>query len=137
MSNRHRLCNEPNLVACPLRKQPTVSKSSSEVKYEVIACTTTKTIWIRKLLADIGIVLYIRTRVTCDNISATYLIVNPSHHDYHFVHECVTDGDVIVHYVPTEFELADIFTKGLSSSQFPFLMFNLSIHSAHAQIEGV
>ena len=60
----------------------------------------------------------------CDNISATYLTANPSHHDhsnhivvdYHFVHEQVADDDVVVHYVPIQFQLINIFTKGGSSS---------------------
>ena len=81
----------------------------------------------------------------CDNISATYLTGNPSHHDrskhiaidYHFVREHVDDGDVIVRYVPTKFQLADIVTKGLSSSQFLFLKSNMSICSPPIQIEGV
>lgn len=85
------------------------------------------------------------TCVVCDNISATYLVFNPSHHDrskhiamdYHFVRECVATGDVVVRYVPTQFQLVDIFTKGLSSSQFSFLKSNLSIRSPLVQIEGV
>jgi len=61
------------------------------------------------LLADIGIMLSTPTHVMCDNISATYLTANPSHHDhskhiavdYHFVRERVAAGDVVVRYVPT------------------------------------
>jgi len=101
-----------------------VSKSSTKVEYRAVAYTVAETIWIRKLLADIGILLSTPTRVMCDNISATYLTANPNHHDrskhiavdYHFVRERVADGGVVVHNVPIQFQLADIFTKGLSSS---------------------
>ena len=42
----------------------------------------------------------------CDNISATYLVVNPILHsrtkhveiDYHFVHEKVSNGSLVVHF---------------------------------------
>jgi len=127
----------PNLIAWRWKKQPMVPKSSTEAEYCTVACTVAEAIWIRKLLADIGIVLSAPTRVMCDNISATYLIANPTHHDrskhivvdYHFVRERVTHGEIVMHYVPTKFKLADIFTKGLSSSQFSFLKSNLSICS--------
>lgn len=92
------------LIARCSKKQPTVYKSSTEVEYRAVAYTVAETIWIRKLLADLGIVLSTPTRVMCDNISATYLTTNPSHHDcskhiavdYHFVCERVADGDVVV-----------------------------------------
>lgn len=83
-------------------------------------------------------------RVMCDNVSATYFTVNPVLHDrskhitvdYHFVRECVAHGDLIVRYVPTKLQLADIFTKGLPSRQFAFLnpIYPLNLH---VQIEGV
>jgi len=80
-----------------------------------------------------------------DNISATYLTVNPSHHDrfkhivvdYHFVHERIISGDVVVPYVPTQFQLADILTKQLSSSQLSFLKSNIYICSPPVQVEGL
>ena len=110
----------------------------------LVAYIVAETAWIRKLLAEIGIVLSACTRVMCDNISATYLNANPSHHhhskhiavDYHFVHERVAHGDVVVRYVPTKFQLADIFTKWLSSSQFSFLNCNLSICLLLCRLRG-
>lgn len=46
---------------------------------------------------------------------------NPVFHDrskhivvgFHFVRDKVAQGDLIVQYVPTQLQLADIFTKGL------------------------
>ena len=115
-----------------------VSKSSTEAEYHVVAYTVVKTIWIRKQLADIRIVLSTPTRVMCDSISATFLTANPCHHDrskhiavdYHFVRERVADGDFVVRYVPTQFQLVDIFTKGLSSKLFDFFRDNLSVRAS-------
>jgi len=82
-----------------LKKQLPVTKSSSEAEYRAVAYTVAETIWIQKLLADIGILRSTPTCVMCDSISATYLTANPSHHDrskhiaidYYFVHERAAD----------------------------------------------
>ncbi|TQD96597.1 hypothetical protein C1H46_017758 [Malus baccata] len=38
--------------------------------------------------------------------------------DYHFVREKVQKGDISVHYIPTDDQVADVFTKGLHSLVF-------------------
>ena len=61
------------------------------------------------------------TLVYCDNISAVYLSGNPVQHqrtkhiemDIHFVREKVARGQVRVLHVPSRYQIADIFTKGL------------------------
>ena len=66
------------------------------------------------------------TLVYCDNVSAVYLSTNPVQHqrtkhveiDLHFMRDRVAVGDVRVLHVPTTFQFADIFTKGLPSSTF-------------------
>ena len=80
----------------------------------------------------------------CENVSATYLTINPVQHgrskhiniDYHFVRERVAHGDLLVRYVPTQLQLADILTKALYSQRFEFWKANLHVVSP-AQIEGV
>jgi len=59
--------------------------------------------------------------VHCDNISAIYLSDNPVQHqrtkhiemDIHFVREKVARGQIRVLHVPSRYQIADIFTKGL------------------------
>lgn len=118
----------PNLISWRSKKQPIVSKSSTEAEYRVVAYIVAETIWIQQLLGELGLVLKSTVKVLCDNVSATYHTVNPVLHDrskhiavdYHFVRERVSHGDLVVRYVSTKLQL-DIFTKGLPSQQLLFL----------------
>lgn len=77
-------------------------------------------------MAKLGIIIREPVKVLCDNISTTYIAANHgrSKHikvDYHFVREQVSHGDLVVTYVPTQLQLADIFTKSLPVSHFDVL----------------
>ena len=71
----------------------------------------------------------------CDNVSALALAFNPVFHartkhievDYHFVREKVVNRDIIVKFISTLDQVADIFTKGLSSSRFVYLKSKLMV----------
>ncbi|CAH9089925.1 unnamed protein product [Cuscuta europaea] len=134
----------PNLISWKSKKQPTVSRSSTEAEYRAIAYTVQDTLHIRSILFELGVPISQPVRLLCDNISASYLSTNPIQHarskhisiDYHFVRERVSHGDLVVRYVLTQFQLADIFTKSLSPQRFIFLRDNLRIVSP-PQLEGV
>jgi hypothetical protein len=44
-----------NLISWSARKQPTISRSSTEAEYKVIANTVAEVMWIQILLTEIGI----------------------------------------------------------------------------------
>ncbi|XP_018628233.1 uncharacterized mitochondrial protein AtMg00810-like [Nicotiana tomentosiformis] len=127
-----------NLISWRAKKQPTISKSSGEVEYRAIAYTVAETSWIRNILRDIRLYLRNPVHVLCDNVSSTYMYRNPVFHvrskhinvNFHYVREKVAQGDLVVRYVPTRLQFANIFTKGLPSSQFSFLRDNPSVMSA-------
>ncbi|CAH9134340.1 unnamed protein product [Cuscuta epithymum] len=127
----------PNLVSWKSKKQPTVSKSSTEAEYRAVAYTVQDTLHIRSILFELGYPITAPVQLFCDNISASYLTANPVQHarskhiqiDYHFVRERVAHGDLVVKYIPTQLQLADIFTKSLSSQQFNFLKDNMRVVS--------
>jgi hypothetical protein len=64
--------------------------------------------------------------VHCNNINVVYLSTNPDQHqrtkhveiDLHFIRERVANGDVCVVHVRKTSQFADIFTKGLPSTEF-------------------
>ncbi|CAH9114185.1 unnamed protein product, partial [Cuscuta epithymum] len=70
-----------NLISWRSKKQPTVSKSSTEAEYRAIAYTVQDTLFIRSLLVDMGILISAPVQLHCDNVSASYLAVNPIQHD--------------------------------------------------------
>lgn len=85
------------------------------------------------------------TLVYCDNVSAIYLTRNPVQHqrtkhiemDIHFVREKVARGHVRVLHVPSRYQLADIFTKGLPLILFEDFRDSLSVQKPPATTAGV
>ena len=119
-----------NLISWHSKKQPTVFRSSTEAEYRVVAYTVQDILSLRSLLAELGLIIHApMMKFFCDNVSASYLVVNLVHHDrskhikidYHFIRERVSHGDLVVQYVLIELQIADIFTKGLSCQSFEFL----------------
>ena len=108
----------PNIISWRSKKQPTVSKSLTKAKYRAVAYIAQDAIWIRPILAELDVLIKQPVRLYCDNVSASYLTVNPVQHDrskhisidYHFVRERVAHRDLQVCYVPTQLQFADIFT---------------------------
>lgn len=125
----------PNCVSWSAKKQPTVARSSTEAEYRAMASAAAELTWITYLLSDIGFQLPQPPTLFSDNMSALHLTVNPVLHartkhieiDYHFVREKVAQGKLITQFVSSKDQLADIFTKPLSSTAFYNLCTKLGI----------
>jgi hypothetical protein len=113
----------PNLVSWSARKQATVSRSSTEAEYKALANAMTEVMWIQTLLNELGVCSPKRALLWCDNIGATYLVCTPIFHarmkhievDYHFVRERVAQGLLEVRSISTKDQVADGFTKHLTT----------------------
>lgn len=94
--------------------------------------------WVQSILGELGIQSS-PPLLLCDNISATYMAANPVMHnrtkhlevDHHFTRERVAHKQLIVRFVPSEDQLADIFTKSLHSPWFISLRTKLTLVSNH------
>ena len=110
-----------------------MSRSSTEVEYRALASTTAELYWLRMLLRDFGVFLPHPPLLWCDNVSALAIASNPVFHartkhievDYHFVHEKVLRRDLMLKFISTHDQLADLFTKGLPSPRFNWLFSKL------------
>ncbi|GKE24001.1 hypothetical protein Tco_1435513, partial [Tanacetum coccineum] len=87
------------LVCWSTKKQQSVAMSSAEAKY---------------------------VPIFCDNTSAIAILNNPVLHSrtnyidirYHFIRDHVLKGDTELNFIPTQYQLADIFTKPLDEPTF-------------------
>ncbi|GJZ16254.1 ribonuclease H-like domain-containing protein [Tanacetum coccineum] len=133
-----------NLLSWSSKRQPTLSRSSAEAEYRGVANAVAETCWLRNLLRELHTPLSSATLVYCDNVSAVYLSCNPVQHqrtkhieiDIHFVRDLVAAGQVRVLHVPSRYQFADIFTKGLSSALFEEFRSSLSVRCPPAQTAG-
>jgi len=97
-------------------------------------------IWLQSLLHE----LELSQIILCDNLSATYLSVNPIRHsrskyvdiDIHFVRDYVTNGVLNVQFVSTKDQLTDFLTKLLISLKFSILKNKLSVLSNPLHLWG-
>ncbi|XP_021768073.1 uncharacterized protein LOC110732434 [Chenopodium quinoa] len=109
-----------------------------------VANVVSESCWIRNLLLELFLPISKATLVYCDNVSAIYLSSNPVQHqrtkhiemDIHFVREKVQRGEVRVLHVPSRYQIADIFTKGLPKVLFDDFRDSLSVHGPPALAAG-
>ena len=116
-----------------------VSRGNAESEYKALASLTVEIVWI-----------------WCDNRSVASLAANPVFHalskhieiDLHFIRDKVLQGDLKIQYIPIAQQVADVFTKHLSSAQFLLFRTQLSIvprlvhlwgddNSSHSQLKEV
>ncbi|GJR18254.1 ribonuclease H-like domain-containing protein [Tanacetum coccineum] len=133
-----------NLLSWSSKRQFTLSRSSAEAEYRGVANAVAETCWLRNLLRELHTPLSTATIVYCDNVSAVYLSSNPVQHqrtkhieiDIHFVRDLVTTGHIRVLHVPSRYQYADIFTKGLPAALFDEFRDSLSVRFSPAQTAG-
>ncbi|KAL2253435.1 UNVERIFIED_CONTAM: Retrovirus-related Pol polyprotein from transposon RE1 [Sesamum indicum] len=125
----------PTIISWKTKKQCTVSRSSAEAEYRSMTAATCELKWISFLLRDFGIALDGPIPFHCDNQAALHIMANPVFHertkhldiDCHIVRNCYKEGFLDPIFVRSREQLADLFTKSLSSSQFSSLVCKLGL----------
>jgi hypothetical protein len=103
------------------RKQRSVATSTCEAEYMALAMTVKHHLWLKRGLQEL-LKQDIPTALFCDSNAAIDVAYNPKLNDrskhidvaYHFTREQIDQGNVSVMYVPSEENLADICTKGMT-----------------------
>ncbi|CAA7036579.1 unnamed protein product [Microthlaspi erraticum] len=124
-----------NIISWCAKRQPTVSRSSTEAEYRALAYTASELTWINSLLRDLRIPQSAPALLHCDNLFAVHLSANPGFHsrskhievDYHYIRERVALGVVEIKHIPAAHQVADNFTKPLPRSSFLHLRAKLGV----------
>ena len=86
-------------------------------------------IYLRGFMKELGYGDDAATRLFVDNSGAIDLAYNPEHHErtkhiqrrHFFIRDCVEQHELVVPFVPSAENIADLFTKCVSPKQFLYL----------------
>ncbi|XP_074328152.1 secreted RxLR effector protein 161-like [Apium graveolens] len=131
-----------NLITWVSQKQKCVALSSCEAEFIAATAAACQGIWLQKLLSEVSdsyvgsVVLYV------DNKSAIDLAKNPVFHGrskhidirYHFIREYVERGEIIIKYVKTDEQKADVLTKVLPVVKFEKMRQLLGVKNLAEQV---
>jgi ATP-dependent helicase YprA (DUF1998 family) len=108
------------------KKQPVIALSSTESEYIGLTHASKEILWVQQFLGEIFFKFQTPSQLYSDNQGAIALARNNKYHArskhidirYHFIHQVLERNDIDITYVPTEQNIADIFTKALPTSKF-------------------
>lgn len=124
-----------NLVTWTSQKQRVVALSTCEAENVAATAGACQGVWLSRLIADLMGRDVQKFRLLVDNKSAIELSKNSVFHErskhidtrFHYIRECVSNGQVEIEHVRTDNQLADILTKALSRIRFVELRQRLGI----------
>ena len=117
------------IVSWKSKKQQTVALSSCEAEYMALSAATQEALFINQLISDMDNDYKHENKPTVlcsDNQGAIALAKNPVNHQrskhidikYHFIRSQIGNGKIELVYVPSENNIADVFTKPLGKIKF-------------------
>ncbi|GJV71674.1 hypothetical protein Tco_1491669 [Tanacetum coccineum] len=125
---------EGKLMCWSDKKRQYVAMSSAEAEYVAAAGCCANILWMKSQLIDCDII-YENVPIFCNNTSAIAISNNPVLHSrtkhidirYNFIRDCILKGDIELHFIPTQYQLDDIFTKALDEPTFKRLIVELGM----------
>ena len=117
------------------KKQPTVALSSMEAEYMAVSHAAREALWLRTFLAELGHTPGGPTEINVDNQAALAFTHNEDKHTrskhidirHHFIRDQVHAGTISTNYIPTDDNIADLFTKSLPTHRHHLLMERLGM----------
>ena len=105
--------------------QPTVALSTSESEYMAACYAAQEAIHLRRFLGSLGFTQGEPTTIYEDNMGCIGMSENPIMHQrskhidirFHFLRETVANGQVLLTFIPTMEQLADLLTKALPKAR--------------------
>jgi hypothetical protein len=114
-------------VSWKSKLQPTVALSSADAEYMALSASTQESLYLRMLCTELQMVtLDHPTVIHADSESAIAMARNPTTSAankhialrHHFTRDHINNGDIVLAYIPTEDNAADLLTKPLSYEAF-------------------
>jgi hypothetical protein len=121
------------LISWSSSRQNIVAKSSCEAEYIAAGDAVGEALWLQQLLSELRIEIEGKVTIFIDNKAAMGLAKNPIDHKrtkhihlrYHFIRDHILKEDIVLVYIPTAENIADLFTKATSFAIFQTLVGNL------------
>jgi hypothetical protein len=113
-----------------------VSTSTGETEYVAVYEAGRQAKWLIQWLQEVEIFKDLPFEIRCDNNAAITLTKNSSGHSrmkhtnikHHWIREAVEAGEIVVTKIPTEENIANLFTKALPRPQFEKLVKMMGLH---------
>ena len=136
-------CMNGGVISWKSKKQDCVSLSTAEAEYVALSSAAQESVWLKKLITELGRPPSGPMTIYEDNQSAIAMCKNPQYHGrakhidikHHFVREKVANKNIALEYCSTSDMAADMFTKGLSREQFCTLRRKIGIVAVDSVFE--
>ncbi|KAI3503815.1 hypothetical protein L1887_32266 [Cichorium endivia] len=117
------------LMSWSSKKQNCVALSSAEAEYVAASTCCSQVLWMKTQLLDYGY-RFLQVPIYCDSKSAIAICHNPIQHSmtkhidlrYHIIKDQILQGNIELYFIPTEEQVADVFTKALDTTKFHNLL---------------
>jgi hypothetical protein len=127
-------------VSWKSKKQTSVAQSSAEAEYYAAGEGVKDVLWLRRLMGELGFVQHSGTELLGDNQSAIAIAKNDVFHartkhidlKHHFIREHVASRAIVLQWVSSKEQEADIFTKALGKHPFQMLRDRVMGATAHS-----
>jgi hypothetical protein len=124
------------------KKQYIIALSSTEAEYIMQMHMAKEALYLRNFMGEIKEKFSKPLTINCNNQGAIVLSKDNKFHahtkhidiQYHSIHDAVEDEKILVNYVPTDNNPADIFTKPLAKAKFRCFIEMLGLHLLNQQV---
>ena len=101
---------------------------------------TYELVWLKQLIEELGVTQIKYMQLIFDNQAAIHIASNPVFHkrtkhieiECHFIREKVLSGDIVITYVASNNQLADLLTKSLRASRVNYIYVKLGMLNIYA-----